>query len=59
MQEPTRTIFRLRRIDQLPQREIAGRLGMPESTVEKHVMRALLLWNGPPQLSGVGYDAGA
>lgn len=40
--EPTRTIFRLRRIEQLPQRAIAERLRMPESTVEKHVSRALL-----------------
>jgi RNA polymerase sigma-70 factor (ECF subfamily) len=39
--EPTRTIFKLRRIDQLPQREIAQRLRMPESTVEKHVSRAI------------------
>lgn len=38
--EPTRTIFRLRRIEQLPQREIANRLRMPESTVEKHISRA-------------------
>ena len=40
--EPTRTIFRLRRVEQLPQREIAQRLRMPESTVEKHVSRAIL-----------------
>jgi len=40
--EPTRTIFRLRRIEQMPQREIARRLQMPESTVEKHVSRAIL-----------------
>ncbi|NQE64049.1 RNA polymerase sigma factor [Caulobacter sp. RHG1] len=39
--EPTRTIFRLRRVEQLPQREIAQRLRMPESTVEKHVSRAI------------------
>jgi RNA polymerase sigma factor (sigma-70 family) len=39
--EPTRTIFRLRRIEQLPQRAIAKKLGMPESTVEKHISRAL------------------
>jgi RNA polymerase sigma-70 factor (ECF subfamily) len=42
LSEPTRTIFRLRRVEQMPQREIAQRLSMPESTVEKHVMRALL-----------------
>lgn len=40
--EPTRTIFRLRRVEQMPQREIARRLQMPESTVEKHVSRAIL-----------------
>ena len=40
--EPTRTIFRLRRIEQLPQRSIAERMQMPESTVEKHISRALL-----------------
>jgi RNA polymerase sigma factor (sigma-70 family) len=40
--EPTRTIFRLRRIEQLPQRAIAAQLRMPESTVEKHVSRAFL-----------------
>jgi len=40
--EPTRTIFRLRRIDQLPQRTIALQLRMPESTVEKHISRAFL-----------------
>jgi RNA polymerase sigma factor (sigma-70 family) len=39
--DPTRTIFRLRRIEQLPQRAIAEKLGMPESTVEKHISRAL------------------
>jgi RNA polymerase sigma-70 factor (ECF subfamily) len=38
--EPTQTIFRLRRIEQLPQRAIAQRLRMPESTVEKHLSRA-------------------
>ena len=39
--DPTRTIFRLRRIEQLPQRAIAEKLGMAESTVEKHISRAL------------------
>lgn len=43
MKEPTRTIFILRRVEQLPQKQIAIRLGMPESTVEKHVMRALII----------------
>ncbi|MPT49214.1 MAG: RNA polymerase sigma factor [Sphingobium sp.] len=40
--DPTRTIFRLRRIEQMPQRDIARRLRMPESTIEKHISRALL-----------------
>ena len=40
--EPTRTIFRLRRVEQVSQREISLRLAMPESTVEKHISRALL-----------------
>ena len=40
--EPTRTIFRLRRVDGMSQREISQKLGMPESTVEKHISRALL-----------------
>jgi len=40
--EPTRTIFVLRRVEQLPQRAIADRLRMPESTVEKHISRALV-----------------
>lgn len=39
--EPTRTIFRLRRVEQTSQRDISKRLGMPESTVEKHISRAL------------------
>lgn len=39
--EPSRTIFRLRRIEQLSQRAIAERMRMPESTVEKHISRAL------------------
>jgi RNA polymerase sigma factor (sigma-70 family) len=40
--EPTRTIFRLRRVEQIPQRDISRRLAIPESTVEKHISRALL-----------------
>lgn len=40
--EPTQTIFCLRRIERLAQRKIAARLSMPESTVEKHISRALL-----------------
>lgn len=39
--EPTRTVFKLRRVDQMPQREIAEQMRMPESSVEKHISRAL------------------
>lgn len=36
-------VLRLRRIDGLPQKEIARRLGVPESTVEKRAAKALKL----------------
>lgn len=36
-------VFRLRRIDGLSQREVAERLGLAESTVEKHMARGALL----------------
>lgn len=39
--EPTRTIFYLNRMDNIPQREIAKRLGVSRTTVEKHMRRAL------------------
>jgi RNA polymerase sigma-70 factor (ECF subfamily) len=38
-----RTVFTLRRIDGLSQREVARRLGISESTVEKHISRGFLL----------------
>jgi RNA polymerase sigma factor (sigma-70 family) len=38
-----RRVFMLRRIDGLSQRDVARRLGLSESTVEKHMGRALLL----------------
>ena len=40
--ETTRTIFHLNRIEHLPQREIAHRLGVSRTTVEKHMRRAML-----------------
>lgn len=39
--ERTREVFLLRRVDGLPHAEIAARLGMPVSTVEKHLLRAI------------------
>ncbi|AOH85658.1 hypothetical protein AWL63_18655 [Sphingomonas panacis] len=41
MPEPTRTIFFLNRIENVPQRDIAVRLGVSRTTVEKHMGRAL------------------
>jgi RNA polymerase sigma-70 factor (ECF subfamily) len=38
-----REVFRLRKIQGLSQREVAERLGLSESSVEKHVARALRL----------------
>ncbi|WP_374036554.1 RNA polymerase sigma factor [Brevundimonas staleyi] len=38
-----RDVFTLRRIEGLSQREVATRLGLSESTVEKHMSRSLLL----------------
>jgi RNA polymerase sigma factor (sigma-70 family) len=39
--EPARTIFIMRKIENLPQRVIAERLGVSEHTVENHVARGL------------------
>lgn len=38
-----RDVFRLRRVEGLSQREVAERLGLSESTVEKHMRRGLML----------------
>lgn len=43
LSEPTRTIFWLNRIEGIPQRDIAKRLGVSRTTVEKHVRRALAI----------------
>lgn len=39
--EPTRTIFYLNRMENIPQRDVANRLGVSRKTVEKHMRRAL------------------
>jgi RNA polymerase sigma-70 factor (ECF subfamily) len=41
--EPCREIFELRRVQNVPQREIAGRLGIPEHKVEAQARRGLKL----------------
>ena len=54
-----RDVFTLRRVHGLSQREVAGRLGLAESTVEKHMARGFLIMsqffghggNGPPHPS--------
>ena len=38
-----RDVFRLRRVEGLSQREVAAKLGLAESTVEKHLAKGLLL----------------
>jgi len=38
-----RDVFTLRRVHGLPQREVARRLGLSESTVEKHMARGFLI----------------
>jgi len=43
MPRQTRRAFQLRRIEGLSQREVAAALGLSESTVEKHIMRAIKL----------------
>lgn len=39
--EPTRTIFALNRMENLTHREIAARLGLSQTTIGKHLARAL------------------
>lgn len=41
LSEPTKTIFYLNRMENVPIREIAVRLGVSRTTVEKHLRRAL------------------
>ena len=41
MPEPMKTIFFMNRLDNIPQREVAVRLGVSRTTVEKHMRRAL------------------
>lgn len=47
----TREAFLLRRVHDLPQREIALRMGIAESTVEKHIARGIR-WLGQWMASG-------
>lgn len=47
----TREAFVLRRVHDLPQREIAERMGLSESTVEKHIVRGIR-WLGDWFASG-------
>lgn len=42
LDEKTRTIFVLFRLENMKQKDIAAALGVAQSTVEKHVMRAVL-----------------
>ncbi|MGI8839781.1 MAG: RNA polymerase sigma factor [Caulobacteraceae bacterium] len=60
-----REAFELRKFDGLSQREIAGRMGIAESTVEKHLSKALRLvikemtaapFDGEPNWSNRAYD---
>ena len=47
----------LRRVDRLPQKQVAARLGVTEKTVEKHLMKGMrllteaLLGGGPSETS--------
>lgn len=59
-----RDVFRLRRIEGLSQKEVAARLGLAESTVEKHMKRGLTLLmhrlvHGGIMRPGVSKQAGA
>jgi RNA polymerase sigma factor (sigma-70 family) len=52
--ERCRLVFQMRKIDALPQREIAQRLGISENVVEKEAARGLRLI-----LQGLGEEAGS
>ena len=52
--ERCRLIFQMRKVDALPQREIAQRLGVSENVVEKEAARGLRL-----VLQGLGEEAGS
>ena len=39
--ERTREVIRLRRLDDIPQREVAAAMGLSESAIEKHVRRGV------------------
>jgi RNA polymerase sigma-70 factor (ECF subfamily) len=47
-------VFRLRRVVGMPQREVAESLGLAESTIEKHLKKALLLLMGEFARGGNG-----
>lgn len=59
-----REVFTLRRVHGLSQREVANRMGIAESTVEKHMSRGFLIMldlyrhggNPPPRPSSIGSE---
>lgn len=53
-----REVFRMRRIEGLSQREVAARLGISQSTVEKHMIKALRLLMAGLRAADDGQAAG-